>query len=37
MQGIGVRLDKEYWYDHVPKSIETSREGKVTILSKHQV
>jgi hypothetical protein len=28
---IGVELDK-LWYDHVPKSAETSREGKVTIL-----
>ena len=26
-----VKCDKEQWYDHVPKSFETSREGKVTI------
>jgi hypothetical protein len=27
-----VKLDNEHWYDHVPKSIETSHEVKVTIL-----
>jgi 3'-phosphoadenosine 5'-phosphosulfate sulfotransferase len=28
----GVKLDKKHWYEHVPKSIETSQGGKVTIL-----
>jgi len=28
----GAKLDNEHWYDHVPKSVETSHEGKVTIL-----
>jgi hypothetical protein len=28
----GVQLDKKQWYEHVPKSVETSQEGKVTIL-----
>jgi hypothetical protein len=27
----GVKLDKHCWNDHVPKSVETSHEGKVTI------
>jgi hypothetical protein len=25
-----VQLDKKHWYEHVPKSVETSRGGKVT-------
>jgi len=29
---IGVEFSNEHWDDHVPKSVETSREGKVTIL-----
>ena len=29
---MGVKLDKKHWYDHVPKTVETSHEGKVTIL-----
>jgi hypothetical protein len=29
---IGVKLDSERWYEHVPKSVGTSQEGKVTIL-----
>jgi hypothetical protein len=33
----GVQLDKQHWYDHVPKSVETSRGGKVTILWNQQV
>ena len=33
----GVKLDKKHWYEHVPKSIETSQEGKVTILWNQQV
>jgi hypothetical protein len=28
----GVQLDKKHWYKHVPKSVETSQGGKVTIL-----
>ena len=27
-----VQLDKIHWYEHVPKSVETSQGGKVTIL-----
>jgi hypothetical protein len=26
------KLDAKHWYEHVPKSVETSRGGKVTIL-----
>ena len=33
----GVKLDKKHWYDHVPKSVKTSHEGKVTILLNKQV
>jgi hypothetical protein len=25
----GVQLDAKHWYEHVPKSVETSRGGKV--------
>jgi hypothetical protein len=28
----GVQLDTKNWYEHVPKTVETSRGGKVTIL-----
>ena len=28
---IGVQLDKKHWYEHVPKSVETSQGGKVTL------
>ena len=28
---IGVQLDKKHWYEHVPKSVETSQGGTVTI------
>jgi hypothetical protein len=34
---INNKLDKEHWYDHVPKSVETSHEGKVIILWNQQV
>ena len=27
-----VKLDKEHWCQHVPESVETSREGKVNVL-----
>jgi len=33
----GVQLDKKYGYEHVPKSVETSQAGKVTMLWNHQV
>ena len=32
MQGNRVKLGNERWHDHVPNSVETSHEGKVTIL-----
>jgi hypothetical protein len=32
-----VKLNKKHWYEHVPKSVETSRGGKVTILWNQQV
>jgi len=28
---IGVKLDNKHWCDHVPKSVDTSHEGRVTI------
>jgi hypothetical protein len=34
---IERKLDEESWYDHVPKSVETSREGNVTILWNQQL
>jgi len=37
MQGNRVKLDKKQCYEHVPKSVETSQEGKVTILWNQQV
>jgi hypothetical protein len=27
---LGIKLDSELWYEHVPKSVETSKVGKVT-------
>jgi len=33
----GVQLDKKHWYEHVPKSVETSQGGKVTILWNQEV
>jgi hypothetical protein len=33
----GVQLDKNHWYEHVPKSVETGQGGKVTILRNQQV
>jgi hypothetical protein len=32
-----VQLDKKHWYEHVPKSVETSQGGKVTILWNQQI
>jgi hypothetical protein len=37
MQGKGVQLDAKHWYEHVPKSVETSRVCKVTILWNQQI
>jgi hypothetical protein len=34
---IGVKLHSELWYEHEPKSVETSQRGKVTILWNQQV
>jgi len=36
-QETWVQLDKKHWYEHVPKSVETSQGGKVTILWNQQV
>ena len=33
----GVQLDKKRWYEYVPKSVETSQGGKVTILWNQQI
>jgi len=33
----GVQLDKQHWYENVPKSVDTSKGGKVTILWNQQV
>jgi hypothetical protein len=33
----GVQLDKKHWYEHVPKSVETSQGVKITILWNQQV
>jgi len=33
----GIQLDKKHWYEHVPKSVETSQGGKVTILWNQQI
>ena len=33
----GVQLDKKHCYENVPKSVETSQGGKVTILWNQQV
>ena len=32
-----VKLDKEHWCQHVPESVQTSREGKVNVLWSEQV
>jgi hypothetical protein len=34
---LGVKLESELWYEYVPKSVETSQVGKVTILWNQQV
>ena len=33
----GYNWAKKHWYEHVPKSVETSQGGKLTILWNHQV
>jgi len=33
----GVQLHKKHWYELVPKSVETSQGGKVTILWNQQL
>jgi hypothetical protein len=37
VRNLGVKLDSELWYEHVPKSVETSQVVKVTILWNQQV
>jgi hypothetical protein len=37
MQETGVQVHKKHGYEHVPKSVKTSRGGKVTILWNQQV
>jgi hypothetical protein len=32
----GINWTKKHWYEHVPKSVETSQGRKVTILWKQQ-
>jgi hypothetical protein len=32
-----LKLDNEHRYDHVPKLVETSHEGKVTVLWNQQM
>jgi hypothetical protein len=34
---IEAKLDNKHWYDHVPKSVETSHAVKVTVLWNQQV
>jgi hypothetical protein len=37
-KGVWVTLEKEhYWYEHVPKLVETCHEDKVTILRNRQL
>jgi len=36
-KATAVQLDKKHWYEHVPKSAETSQGGKVTILWNQQI
>jgi hypothetical protein len=37
MQGNSGTIGQKHWYKHVPKSVETSQGGKVTILWNQQV
>jgi len=34
---IAVKLGNKHWHDHVPKSVETGQDGKITILWNQQV
>jgi hypothetical protein len=34
---IWVKFENKHWYDHIPKSVETSHEGAVTILWNQQL
>jgi hypothetical protein len=34
---IGIKLDYEHWYEHVPKSVETIQEGKIAVLWNQQL
>ena len=37
MQGNRGTVGQKHWYEHVPKSVETSQGGKVTVLWNRQV
>jgi len=37
MQENRGKIDNTHWYDHVPKSVETSHEGKLNTLWNQQV
>jgi hypothetical protein len=37
MQGNRRKVGQKHWYEHVPKSVETSQESKVAILWNQQV
>jgi len=37
MQGSRGTIGQKHWYEHVPKSVETSQGGKVIILWNQQV
>jgi hypothetical protein len=34
---IGVKLDNEHWYEHVPKLGETSNEGKEKVQTNRKI
>ena len=34
---MGVKFDNEHWYEHVPKLVEISHEGKVTLIWNQQM
>ena len=34
---VGIKLENKHWYAHVPKSVQTNLDGKVTILWNQQV
>ena len=37
MQGNRGAIGQKHWYEHVPKSVQTSQGGKVTILWNQQI